>query len=158
MIFATVGTQLPFPRLLQTLDAIAARHKLEVFAQTCDPGLNLSYIKSKPNLEPKEFDQHFKAARVVVSHAGIGTILSAKRHGKPLILMPRRASLGEHRNEHQLATVQQLSNLPGLYVANDEAELEALLLAKTLAPANNEVARNRSALIAFLRDYIDGGN
>src|SRR3546814_9744138 len=37
VIFVTVGTQLPFPRLIEWIDAIAARNALDVFAQTAEP-------------------------------------------------------------------------------------------------------------------------
>jgi UDP-N-acetylglucosamine transferase subunit ALG13 len=154
MIFATVGTQLPFPRLIHSLDAIAGRNGFHVLAQTCQPHFSAKNIDARPHLAPKEFDEAFKAARVVVAHAGIGTILSAKRHGKPLILMPRRASLQEHRNEHQLATVKQMQGRPGLYVAEDEAELEELLLRSDLRPANNDPSASRAALINHLRDFV----
>jgi UDP-N-acetylglucosamine transferase subunit ALG13 len=155
VIFATVGTQLAFSRLMMALDAIAARHNLDVLAQTCEPGLQVRAIKAQAHLTPKEFDEAFKAARVVVAHAGIGTILSAKRHGKPLILMPRRASLGEHRNEHQLATVQQMRGRPGIHIAETDADLEALLLKPDLEAATNAASPSRTALVNFLRDYID---
>ncbi len=155
MIFATVGTQLPFPRLMNALDDMAGRHKLEIFAQTCDENFKPKNITAKPNLHPDEFAAAFKKASIVVAHAGIGTILSAKQHGKPLILMPRKASLGEHRNEHQTATVQQMHHRKGLYVADTVEQLEALLMRDDLVAADNTPAESRSALISFLKAYID---
>ncbi|AOL93009.1 glycosyltransferase [Porphyrobacter sp. LM 6] len=62
-------------------------------------------------------------SRLIVSHAGIGTILTAARFAKPIVLIPRRAALEEHRNDHQLATVAQLATRPGILVARDETEL-----------------------------------
>jgi UDP-N-acetylglucosamine transferase subunit ALG13 len=155
MIFATVGTQLAFPRLMRILDDIAGRRGLEVFAQTCEPDLALQHLKGKASLHPGEFAEAFQNARVIVAHAGIGTILSAKQYGKPLILFPRRASLGEHRNEHQLATVEQMRGRTGLYVAEDAGALEALLVRDDLSPADNAPSPGRAPLVAFLRDYIN---
>lgn len=51
-----------------------------------------------------EFDKLCHDARLIVAHAGMGTIISAMTKGKPIIVFPRIAALGEHRNEHQLAT------------------------------------------------------
>jgi UDP-N-acetylglucosamine transferase subunit ALG13 len=155
VIFATVGTQLPFPRMMTALDGIAGRHKLDVLAQTCDESYHPQNLTAKANLHPDEFAAAFKKASVVVAHAGIGTILSAKQHGKPLILMPRRAALGEHRNEHQMATVQQMRGRTGLYVAESPEELEELLLRRDLKPADNTPSNSRAALVGFLKDYID---
>ena len=63
------------------------------------------------------------AADAIVAHAGMGTILTALELGKPLLVLPRRASLGEHRNEHQLATARRFADTGRLAVAFDESEL-----------------------------------
>ena len=141
--------------MMMALDDIAGRHKLEVFAQTCDEAFKPKHIVAKANLHPDEFASAFKMASVVVAHAGIGTILSAKQYGKPLILMPRKASLGEHRNEHQAATVQQMRGRKGLYVADDIEQLETLLFRTDIQPADNEPSASRASLVAFLRDFVD---
>jgi UDP-N-acetylglucosamine transferase subunit ALG13 len=49
----------------------------------------------------------------------MGTIISAAELGKRIVILPRRAELGEHRNNHQLATASRLSHLNGLVVADD---------------------------------------
>jgi UDP-N-acetylglucosamine transferase subunit ALG13 len=91
---------------------------------------------------------------VIVGHAGIGTLLGTGRLGKPLILMPRRASLGEHRNEHQLATVAAVQAREGIYVAMDEAELAAHLETPDLKPFHLGEGPKLPALTTFLRDFI----
>ena len=63
------------------------------------------------------------AAKAIVAHAGMGTILTALEMGKPLLVMPRRAALGEHRNDHQLATAHRFAELGRVNVAFDETEL-----------------------------------
>ena len=64
----------------------------------------------------------------------MGTILTALELGKPLLVMPRRAALGEHRNDHQLATVRRFAELGSVEVALDESELALKL--DDLAPAH----------------------
>jgi UDP-N-acetylglucosamine transferase subunit ALG13 len=154
VIFATVGTQLPFPRLLAALDRIAAAHGLGIIAQTCEPEGYYPHLTAVAHIDPATFESHASAADRLVSHAGIGTILTARRATKPLILFPRRASMGEHRNDHQLATVQSIANRSGIYVAFDEAELEALLLRSDLTPLRTEDSASRVALIERLKDFI----
>ena len=41
--------------------------------------------------------------------------------------MPRVAALGEHRNEHQLATARRFGELGRVHVAADEHQLPVLL-------------------------------
>jgi UDP-N-acetylglucosamine transferase subunit ALG13 len=67
------------------------------------------------------------AADAIVAHAGIGTILTALELGKPVLVMPRRAKFGEHRNDHQLATARRFAELGRVSVAFDETELSARL-------------------------------
>jgi UDP-N-acetylglucosamine transferase subunit ALG13 len=57
----------------------------------------------------------------------MGSILSALSLGKPLLILPRREDLGEHRNDHQRATAGWVAGRRGVFVAADEAELPGLL-------------------------------
>ena len=49
-------------------------------------------------------------------------------------IFPRIAALGEHRNEHQLATAQKMKELGYVYVANNAEELKKLLIQPGLKP------------------------
>lgn len=163
MIFVTVGTQLPFPRLVSAMNRIAATLDEEVIAQTGAPPPEDDAASVWPHLtchermRPADFDASFARARAVVAHAGIGSILSARRWGKPLVVLPRRHALGEHRNDHQLATARQLSGLPGLHVAWETEDLPALLTAGALAPPGGEEASTpaRDRLVLRLRNFIE---
>lgn len=157
MIFATVGTQLPFPRLIDALDALAAGLDEQILAQTgpAPPGTAWSNLDCHENLAPAAFDAAFREARLVVGHAGMGTVLSARRFGKPLIVLPRRHAMGEHRNDHQIATARQLDGLPGLTVAWQAEDLQALLTGP-VPPAPGDAAQSpaHDALIARLHSFI----
>lgn len=155
MIFATIGTQLPFERLIRALDALAPSLGRPVVAQigrTAYEPINIDWHRFIPALE---VDAFFERAEVVVAHAGIGTILSVLKYGKPIVLVPRRAALGEHRNDHQLATVAQLEGRPGLHVAHDEAELAARLRGPLTPPgATGDIVPGRERLKAYLEEIV----
>lgn len=154
MIFVTVGTQLAFPRLIDAMNRIAPTLSETVIAQTGPGGGDWTNLDHRANLSPAAFAETFRAARAIVAHAGIGTILSARSAGKPLIVMPRRHALGEHRNDHQLATARQVAELPGIHVTEDETGIAALLAAPELTAASEASSPAREALIARLRDFI----
>jgi UDP-N-acetylglucosamine transferase subunit ALG13 len=155
VILATVGTQLPFPRLIQALDQLAPRLGEEVIAQTGKPDPGLRHVVQHDNLPPRQFDELFQTARTVVAHAGIGTVLAARKYRKPLILFPRRAAFGEHRNDHQIATAEQLAGRPGIHVAWTAEELEALLLNRDLAaPQADAVSPELEQLHNTLRGFL----
>lgn len=128
MIFATVGTQLPFDRMINILDKWSLNQKVtDCFAQVGEQGVHPKSLAYSATLTPLQFAKHIANCKVIVSHAGMGTILTALQHQKPIIVMPRLAKYGEHRNDHQLATISNLENRAGIHVARDEAELVCLL-------------------------------
>lgn len=155
MIFVTVGTQLPFPRLIDAMAALAPTLGETVTAQIGSSEGDWPTLDVRRSLTPAEFETAFTAARVVVAHAGIGTILSAKRYGKPLVILPRRHAMGEHRNDHQLATARQVEKLAGIHVAWEAEDLTGLLQHPELAPASEAQSPSHAALIARLKDYIE---
>ena len=155
MILLTVGMQLPFDRLVRTVDRVATELNEEIFGQIGNGShvpINFAYRRA---VAPAEFEQKVRDARVIVSHAGIGSLLVAKKYEKPIIFFPRRAALGEHRNNHQLATCSQLEEREGVYMAYDESELRAHLLAERLLPPRDEMNKqSRFGLIENIRNFI----
>lgn len=128
MIFVTVGTDLPFDRMVKIIDAWAGENgRDDVFAQIGEGAWEPRNIPFSSFLQPPQFLERFKMASVIISHAGMGTILSALHHRKPILVMPKLASLGEHRNEHQLATARRMMDLGNVNVAFDENELREKL-------------------------------
>lgn len=134
MIFCTIGTQAPFDRFIKIIDELAPSLNEEVIAQTLNGTYCVKNIKTIGLLPPNEFSELFNKARIIVAHAGVGTILSALVANKPLVIFPRQAKLGEHRNDHQLATAEQMNKLGYVYVANDEDSLKKLLFQENLLP------------------------
>jgi len=128
MIFLTVGSDIPFDRLVRAVDRWAGeRGRADVFAQIGRGGWVPAHIPSAELLDPREFKQRLLEARIVIAHAGMGTILSALEHSKPILVMPRRGPLGETRNDHQFATARHLLERGRIQVAFDEHELACKL-------------------------------
>lgn len=162
MIFATVGTQLPFDRLLLALDTWAAlKPEVPVLAQTGRSSQTYAHLTTVPHMDQSRFLASVMEARVIVSHAGMGTILTALELGKPLILMPRRADLGEHRNDHQRDTAAEMRRLSTVTVVEDSASLcQALQAALDLAqsPLEGQGGVASAGLIDAVRSFIHQGS
>jgi UDP-N-acetylglucosamine transferase subunit ALG13 len=158
VIFATVGTQLPFDRMVAAIDAWAgATPGARVFAQIGPTGLRPRHIDYKRFVPPAECQELMLSADAIVAHAGMGTILRALELGKPLLVVPRRAALGEHRNDHQLATARRFAELGRVAVAFDESEIPARLEELDRAAARERIgAYAPDGFIAALRSFIDG--
>lgn len=128
MIFVTVGAQLPFNRLVRIVDEWAGLSgRSDVFAQIGKTSWKPSYIQSAAFLKPGEFRHMIESADIVIAHAGMGSIISALEYSKPILVMPRKASLGEQRNDHQIATAKRFLEMKYVFVAFDEKELQERL-------------------------------
>lgn len=158
MILVTVGEQLPFDRLIKAMDQWAAQTEHKVFAQVGRSVYKPAHIEYKDFLDQGEFRERLKEAQFIVAHAGMGTIISALEIGKPIIVMPRKSSLGEHRNDHQLATAKRFSMLHYVEVADDEQELlakiDAILTRTNLGSPEKKLIDPSPALIQTIRDFI----
>jgi UDP-N-acetylglucosamine transferase subunit ALG13 len=158
LIFVTVGTQLPFERLVQAMDAWAGNHPgEEIFMQTGETTYQSRHCAFKPYTRPDEWEDCFSRAALVVSHAGMGTILKSLDRGKPLILMPRLAALGEHRNDHQVATAARFDGFPNIHIVKDSAELLAAMDHPPIATASADphASANLNQLIGALRGFVN---
>ena|GEM_PF-514112 len=154
MILVTTGTQLPFPRLARAIDRLAPTLGEHIIVQNglFDP--DLSNVEQHVVLEPLAFDRLASSARLMIAHAGIGSILDAARFHKPLIIVPRRHELGEHRNDHQLATARRLvGRFRGISVAWSADDLPALIAAP-LEAVNSIEAEEADSLYNFLKTEI----
>lgn len=154
MILLTVGTQLPFDRLVRAVDEVAPRLDEPVYAQIGNAKFRPVNMKWVDYVEPLAFDSLVRGCSRIVAHAGIGTVLIAQRYKRPLIVFPRRRSLGEHRNDHQIATTNALSGRKGIYVAMDEAELGRLLGATLEPPVEDDGQAGRAAMVDALAALI----
>lgn len=155
MIFVTIGTQLPFDRLIKIIDELAPQLNEEVIAQVYQCGFTPQNIKTIDFLAPDEFNTLYEKARLIISHAGMGTILSALQKEKPIIVFPRIAALGEHRNEHQLATARKFKEMGTVNVAMNEEELTSMLLKGNHA-THQRIGNSASpSLIQSIQKFID---
>ncbi|CUH80852.1 hypothetical protein TRM7557_03105 [Tritonibacter multivorans] len=160
MIFLTVGTQLPFDRLVQSVDAWAeANPSVPVFAQVGAvgrQGYTPRHMDFAASLPAQDYDQRCKTARLVIAHAGTGSFIKALSMGTPLLAMPRRAEFGEHRNDHQVATANHFAGRDGISIVSDPTELAPaitrLLATDAVAPILSPYASD--ALLASIRTVI----
>jgi UDP-N-acetylglucosamine transferase subunit ALG13 len=119
VILLTVGHQMPFDRLVGWVDEWARDHPgNDVLAQVGESSHRTAHMRTVAYLSPAEFEAALQQANAVVAHAGTGTILKALYLGKPLLVVPRLAELGETRNDHQVGTALHFAEQGLLQMAN----------------------------------------
>lgn len=157
MIFVTVGTQLPFDRLVLTVDHWAAQNpNVKVFAQIGPHATAPKSIQYSELISPGAADDLSREAELIVAHAGMGSILTALKYQRPIFILPRKAELGEHRNDHQMATAKWLASRRGISVAWKEEELPAMLSKRGLCEAGDQLAEfAKGHLIEKLFQYMN---
>lgn len=131
MIFVTTGTnEQGFDRL--TLAARGLGHDEELVVQ-----YGSSRVQDGPGtwqdfLPFTDMREAMERARVVVAHAGVGSILLAHRCGRRPVVMPRRVGLGEAVDDHQLGLARRLEGQGLVTLVQDSGELaEAVAQAAT---------------------------
>ncbi len=129
MILVTVGTQIPFDRLIALVNDWVSQSgsTQEIVAQVGNSDFSSKNMTVFQSVEPEQFEKYIHDCDFIISHAGMGSILTALRVKKPIVIFPRKAALGEHRNDHQLATARSFSNIDGVYVVYDKEQLFDLL-------------------------------
>lgn len=153
MIFLTVGTQLPFDRLAKAVEDVARETEERIVGQIGVTAFRPVAYEARADVPPVEFTELVSSARVLIAHAGVGTILAAMQHEKPLILMARRSALGEHRNDHQVHTCARMKETPGVYVVETADEIRRLL-ASDLSPMRNSGSPMRRQLIERMKSAL----
>ncbi|MDD3052439.1 MAG: glycosyltransferase [Candidatus Cloacimonetes bacterium] len=125
----TVGSHYQgFDRLVKKMDEIAEKIDEKVIMQ-------IGNTKYKPvNAEYFSFVESFeeilrlnREARVVVSHAGAGSIVTALKEKTPVIVVPRLKKYNEHMNDHQLEIAKAMSENKNVTVVYDVEALDDCL-------------------------------
>lgn len=162
MIFVTIGSHEPFDRLIRAVDewCAATGRGAEVFGQITDrAGYLPEHFPSVAKVSPENYRTRCREADLIVSHAGMGSIITALTYGKPIVVLPRRGHLNETRNDHQYATARRLGSRPGIHVALVEGEIAALLTCfvnrtEAIPPVDGIGCQADSRLIGAIRRFI----
>lgn len=106
----SVGTQrgYPFIGLLKAVVPLL-RDMDEVLFQTGDADVASLGIHGVDSIPHGDLLQAIQDADVVITHAGVGAAITALEAGKHPILIPRRAALREHVDDHQVQVARELS-------------------------------------------------
>ena len=143
-VVVTLGTYrgYPFTRLVRRLLQLIPS-EVEVLWQTGDTDVRALGVAGHYAIPESDLTAAMREADLVVAHAGVGTALAAFEVGKRPLLVPRRFSLGEHVDDHQVQIAGELAER-GLAVSADADNLSHEVL---LAAATGSVARPAQAPI-----------
>lgn len=122
MIFVTVGTQdKPFTRLLEAIDKAIERKEIEdkVIVQCGFTKYSSDNMEILEYIPFDKFGEYIENADVIITHGGVGSIVSAVKKGKKVVAVARLAEHGEHTNNHQLQIIKKMSEDGYIVDGND---------------------------------------
>jgi len=163
LIFVTVGSQLPFRRLV---DAMVTAHDSgevgDLLIQHLDGGRydarkhpTIQFVHA---LSERDTLRAIDDASLVVSHFGMGTVLHCLERRRPLLAMPRDHALNEARNDHQLHGARRFAGLQGVKVVQTVDALRSQLRMHEPPPCGPAIDSHASPeLLAAVRDFIWDG-
>lgn len=135
MIFASVGSMLPFDRLTRAVDEWAGENPdVPVFQQIGESSFEPRHSEWARIVPPGDYQRRLAGCTLFVAHVGMGSILQALEIGKQTVLLPRRAAQREHTTDHQLHTAARFRDTPGLRIVDDAPELQAEISRLIRAP------------------------
>ncbi len=154
LIFVTVGThKQQFNRLLKAVDdfVAAGRIKDSVIIQTGNSAYSPKNCRHFKFTGKDKIRKIQKNARVIITHAGAGTIIEALSYKKPVIVVPRLKKFGEHTDDHQIDLADNLSRHGIVETVYDVNTLPALIRGIKLTHAR----QTRRGLEDYLGNYLE---
>ncbi|MCK5494658.1 MAG: beta-1,4-galactosyltransferase [Candidatus Omnitrophica bacterium] len=148
----TIGLMYGFDRLVKKMDRIAENIDEEVIIQvgeTIYAPKNARYFRFASK---EDMDMLYERSRIVVCHAGVGSILIALEHKKPVIAVPRRKKYEEHIDDHQLDIAGELEKEGLITVVHDVEALDGSL--KNSSNVSRIMLGSRNILAKKLKEYV----
>jgi UDP-N-acetylglucosamine transferase subunit ALG13 len=153
VILFTIGTSEPFDRLISVADAVAESTGEAVVVQTGRSRRRLDVAQSVPFLTYDELAELISSSRVVVAHAGAGSVLLCLLHGKVPLVVPRLRRFGEVIDDHQLIFARRMHDLGLVRLVENPEDIVTLVDGVTPAPMAVVAASN--PLTATLRANLE---
>jgi UDP-N-acetylglucosamine transferase subunit ALG13 len=153
MILVTTGSSgAPFERLLTAVADFDGDEELIV--QHGPSGIRPPGARCVDFLAFDQLSKLVGRARVVVAHAGVGSILLCVAHGRRPVVVPRLARFGEVVDDHQLFLARRLDAAGAVKCVEDPAELWSVVRSLPEWTSVRQEA-GRSPLVDDLKSYLD---
>ena len=158
MILVMLGTQNnSFHRLLEEIDTLIEKKVIneKVIVQA-------GYTKYQPKnktitmidfTSKEEIDILEKEARYIITHGGVGSIITSLEKGKKVIAVPRLHEYEEHVNNHQTEIVEKFNKAGNIIGVQSVKELEdAIKKIEVFIP--KPYVRNNQRMLKIIQEFI----
>ena len=164
MILVLLGTQNnSFHRLLEEIEKNITNGNItdKVIIQSGFTKYESDKMKIFDMIPQEELNNIIKKADLVITHGGVGSIMSAVKMGKKVIAVPRLKKYGEHVNDHQLEIINTFKKQGIIIGINNVEELaQALIDVKNIQTKDINSGENKIVQIIdnFIQNDINKRN
>ena len=112
MILVTLGTQdKSFKRLLDKIEKEINEGKIKekVIVQAGYTDFNSNNMIIKKLIPMDEFDELIEKCDILITHGGVGSIITGLKKNKKVIAVARLKKYKEHTNDHQLQIIDNFT-------------------------------------------------
>ena len=157
MIFVTLGTQdKSFKRLLAEIDTLIEKNIItdKVIVQAGFTNYCSKNMKVFDYISMEEFNQYIQHCHLLITHGGVGSILTGCLANKKVLAVARLSKYDEHENNHQLQIVEEFAKQGYIIGCSDVSELEySFQNLKSFSP--KKYKSNNHNFCNIITDFID---
>ena len=159
MILVTLGTQdKPFIRLLKDIDMQIANGNIKedvvVQAGYSAGKYQTNNMKIFDLIDREEFTKLVNESSLLITHGGVGSILTGLKANKKIIACPRLSKYGEHINDHQVQIIKEFAK-EGYILAYYDSDDLSEILKKVNSFEPKKYVSNSNNLVKMIKDFID---
>lgn len=163
LILVTLGTQdKQFYRLLEAvqkqIDSGLITEKVIVQAG-CSSDFKSNDMEIFDLIPMDEFDKLISKCDILITHGGVGSIITGIKNNKKVIAAARLCKYGEHVNDHQLQIIENFEKSGYIKSLNDFDELDKVILnLEKFKPKKykSNTKKFNNNLRNIIRGYLDG--
>ena len=152
-----LGTQNnSFHRLLEEIDRLIKCGKIheKVIVQSGYTKYSSSNMEIFSLIPQEELEKYQKEADLIITHWGVGSIITSLRLGKKVIAVPRLHEYGEHVNNHQKQIVESFNKDGYIIGIKDVSELEKAI-EKVVEFQPKKYEANNKKMLSIIENFID---
>ncbi len=141
-----------FDRLIKKMDEISNLIDEKVILQIGKTEYKPKYASYFNFINEKKFIELVNKTNLIVSHAGVGTILTAQNFKKQIIIVPRMKELNEHVDNHQVEIAKKFQEELGFHVVYDVDKLHSEI--SNLRKIKNNFISEKNIMIKRINEYL----
>lgn len=157
MILVTLGTQdKTFPRLLHAIQKQIDNGNIKdkVIVQAGSTKFESSNMEIFDLIDRDKYAQLISECDLLITHGGVGSIITGLKNNKKIIAAARLEKYGEHTNDHQLQIIERFSESGFILPLYDFDSLDKVIKeAKKFKP--KKYKSNTENMIKLIENYID---